>query len=152
MLAWMLPCSHLDYMDWSSAPVSQPQLNVVLIRVALVMMSDHSSKILRLEVSKTWDRSFSEWDKKSTRRLEPSPFPSLLTYEDEERSEIYGALMWNFWASSTMSAVSMLFVNCPPKDSYYNSIKRWRQWVTSPDTQGPRLFRIYNMLTCKRPI
>jgi hypothetical protein len=34
-------------MDWTSEPVSQPQLNVVLIRVALVMVSVHSSKALR---------------------------------------------------------------------------------------------------------
>ena len=34
-------------MDWTSEPVSQPQLYVVLIRVALVMVSVHSSKTLR---------------------------------------------------------------------------------------------------------
>jgi len=34
-------------MDWTSEPVSQPQLNVVLMRVALVMLSVHSSKTLR---------------------------------------------------------------------------------------------------------
>ena len=33
-------------MDWTSEPVSQSQLNVVLIRVALVMVSVHSSKTL----------------------------------------------------------------------------------------------------------
>jgi hypothetical protein len=33
-------------MDWNSEPVNQPQLNVVLIRVALVMVSLHSSKTL----------------------------------------------------------------------------------------------------------
>jgi hypothetical protein len=33
-------------MDWTSEPVSQPQLNV-LIRIALVMVSAHSSKTLR---------------------------------------------------------------------------------------------------------
>ena len=33
-------------MDRTSEPVSQPQLNVVLIRVALVMVSVHSSKTL----------------------------------------------------------------------------------------------------------
>jgi hypothetical protein len=33
-------------MDQNSEPVSQPQLNVVLIRVALVMASVHSSKTL----------------------------------------------------------------------------------------------------------
>jgi hypothetical protein len=33
-------------MDWTSEPVSQPQLNVILIRVALVMVSVHSSKTL----------------------------------------------------------------------------------------------------------
>jgi hypothetical protein len=43
MPAWMLPCSCLD--DNGSEPVSQPQLNVVLIRVALVMVSVvHSSE------------------------------------------------------------------------------------------------------------
>ena len=31
----------------TSKPVSQPQLNAVLIRVALVMVSVHSSKTLR---------------------------------------------------------------------------------------------------------
>ena len=30
--------------NWTSEPVSQPQLNIVLIRVALVMVSVHSSK------------------------------------------------------------------------------------------------------------
>jgi hypothetical protein len=34
-------------MDWTSEPVSQPQWNVVLIRVALVIVSVHSSKTLR---------------------------------------------------------------------------------------------------------
>ena len=34
----------LMIMDWTSELVSQPQLNVVLIRVALVTMSAHSSK------------------------------------------------------------------------------------------------------------
>ena len=34
-------------MDWTSEPVSQPRLNVVLIRVALVMASVHSGKTLR---------------------------------------------------------------------------------------------------------
>jgi hypothetical protein len=33
-------------MDWTSEPVSQSQLNVVLIRVPLVMVSVHSSKTL----------------------------------------------------------------------------------------------------------
>jgi hypothetical protein len=32
--------------DLTCEPVSQPQLNVVLIRIALVMMAVHSSKIL----------------------------------------------------------------------------------------------------------
>ena len=36
----------LMIMDRTSEPVSQPQLNVVLIRVALVMVSVHSSKTL----------------------------------------------------------------------------------------------------------
>ena len=34
-------------MDLTSEPVSQPELNVVLIRVALVMVSVYSSKTLR---------------------------------------------------------------------------------------------------------
>ena len=33
-------------MDLTSEPVSQDQLNVVLIRIVLVMVSIHSSKIL----------------------------------------------------------------------------------------------------------
>jgi len=39
-------CCHvptLMIMDWASEPVSQPQLNVVLYRVALVMVSVHSN-------------------------------------------------------------------------------------------------------------
>jgi hypothetical protein len=42
-------CCHaptLMITDWTSEPVSQPQLNVVLIRVALVMLSLHSSTTL----------------------------------------------------------------------------------------------------------
>jgi hypothetical protein len=46
MPAWMPPCSHLDDNELTSGPVSQPQLNVVLIRVALVMISVHSSSTL----------------------------------------------------------------------------------------------------------
>ena len=34
-------------LDWTSEPVSQLQLNVVLMRVALVMVSVHSNKTLR---------------------------------------------------------------------------------------------------------
>jgi hypothetical protein len=34
-------------MDWTSKPVCQPQLNIVIIRVVLVMESVHSSKTLR---------------------------------------------------------------------------------------------------------
>jgi hypothetical protein len=33
-------------MDWTSEPVSQPQLNVVLIEIALVMVYAHSTKTL----------------------------------------------------------------------------------------------------------
>ena len=43
-------CCHaltMMIMDWTSETVSQPQLNVVLMRVALVMVSVHSSKTLR---------------------------------------------------------------------------------------------------------
>jgi hypothetical protein len=36
----------LMIMDGTSKPVSQPQLNIVLIRVAFVMVSVHSSKTL----------------------------------------------------------------------------------------------------------
>jgi hypothetical protein len=36
-------------MDWTSEPASQGQLNVVLIRVALVMVSVHSYKTLAIE-------------------------------------------------------------------------------------------------------
>jgi hypothetical protein len=42
-------CFHvpaLMIMDWTSEPVSQPQLNVILIRLALVMVSVHRSKTL----------------------------------------------------------------------------------------------------------
>jgi hypothetical protein len=42
--------------DWTSEPVSLPQWNVVLIRVALVMVSAHSSKTLAktVGVSNRW--------------------------------------------------------------------------------------------------
>jgi hypothetical protein len=36
----------LMILDWVSEPVSQPQLNVVFIRLALVMVSFHSSYTL----------------------------------------------------------------------------------------------------------
>ena len=42
-------CCHvlsLMILDWTSEPVNQPQLNVVLIRVASVVVSVHSSKNL----------------------------------------------------------------------------------------------------------
>jgi hypothetical protein len=38
--------SALMIVDWTSEPVSQPQLNVVLIRVALVLVYVHRSKTL----------------------------------------------------------------------------------------------------------
>jgi hypothetical protein len=38
-------------MDRTSEPVSQPQLNVVFIRLALVMVSVHSSKTLTKTLS-----------------------------------------------------------------------------------------------------
>jgi hypothetical protein len=38
----MLPCSHIDNYGIISEPVSQPQLNVVLIRVALGSWRDGS--------------------------------------------------------------------------------------------------------------
>ena len=47
MPAWILSCSHLDDTGLISEPVSQPQLNVIFIRLALVMVSLHSSKTLR---------------------------------------------------------------------------------------------------------
>jgi hypothetical protein len=48
MPAWKLLCSHLDNngLNLCSEPVSLPQLNDVLIKVALVMVSVHSSKTL----------------------------------------------------------------------------------------------------------
>jgi len=45
----------LMIMDWTSEPVSQPQSNVVLIRLALVMASAHSSKTLTKTLSVTCD-------------------------------------------------------------------------------------------------
>ena len=47
-------CCHvpnLMIMDWTSEPVSQPQLNVVLLRVALVMVSAYSIKTVRQCIS-----------------------------------------------------------------------------------------------------
>jgi hypothetical protein len=41
----------LMIMDWTSEPVSQPQLNVVLLRVALVMVSAYSIKTVRQCIS-----------------------------------------------------------------------------------------------------
>jgi hypothetical protein len=37
----------LMIMNWNSEPISRPQLNVVFVRVALVIVSVHSSKTLR---------------------------------------------------------------------------------------------------------
>jgi hypothetical protein len=51
MPAWILPCSHLDDNKITSEPVSQPQLNVVFVRLALVMVSVHSSKTLTKTLS-----------------------------------------------------------------------------------------------------
>jgi hypothetical protein len=42
----------LMIMDLTSEPVSQPQLNVVFIRLALVMVSVHSNKTLTKTVLK----------------------------------------------------------------------------------------------------
>jgi hypothetical protein len=42
----MLPCSHLDENDWTSESVSQTQLNIILTRVSLIMVSVHISKTL----------------------------------------------------------------------------------------------------------
>jgi hypothetical protein len=53
--AAMLPI--LMIMDRTSEPVSQPQLNVVLIRVALVMVSVHSSTTLTKTSCKQEDLS-----------------------------------------------------------------------------------------------
>jgi hypothetical protein len=44
----MLPCSRLDDTGLNFEPVSQPQLNAVLIRIALVVVSVHSSKTLTM--------------------------------------------------------------------------------------------------------
>ena len=44
--------------DWTSKPISQPQLNVVLLRVALYMVSVHSSKTL----TKTHEQNAWYWD------------------------------------------------------------------------------------------
>jgi hypothetical protein len=47
MPAWIQPCSHIDNdYGWTSEPVTQPQLNIVLTRVAFVIVSVHSSKTL----------------------------------------------------------------------------------------------------------
>jgi hypothetical protein len=56
MTAWMLPCFHLDD-NRLNLCTCKLQLNVVLIRVALVIVSVHSSKILtKTEVgTKDWD-------------------------------------------------------------------------------------------------
>jgi hypothetical protein len=42
----------LMIMDGTSEPISQPQLNVILLRVALIMVSLHSSKTLPKTVFK----------------------------------------------------------------------------------------------------
>ena len=44
--AWRLPCSCLDDNGLSAVPISQLQLNVVLMRVVSVMVSVHSSEII----------------------------------------------------------------------------------------------------------
>ena len=43
---WVLPCSYLYLMDWTFKHVSQTQLNIVLMKSALVIMPVHSTKIL----------------------------------------------------------------------------------------------------------
>ena len=48
----MLPT--ITIMDWTSDPVSQPQLNVVLIKLTLVMVSVHSSKTLTMTPHFAW--------------------------------------------------------------------------------------------------
>jgi hypothetical protein len=52
MSAWMLLCSCLDDNGQNlSEPVCHPQLNVILVRVVLVMLSVHSSKTLTKTVT-----------------------------------------------------------------------------------------------------
>jgi len=46
MPAWVLHVPALMIIDRTSEPVSQPQLNVVLVGVALVLVFVHSSKCL----------------------------------------------------------------------------------------------------------
>lgn len=56
--SWMLPCSFRD--DNELEPVIQPQLNVAFIRVALVLVSVHSTKALtkKLVYAGIWTLSF----------------------------------------------------------------------------------------------
>ena len=54
---WLSGCCHaliLMIMDWTSNPVSQHQLNAVLIRVAMVMVSVYSSKTLTKTAKLNW--------------------------------------------------------------------------------------------------
>ena len=57
MPTWMLLCSHINDNGLNSELVSQPQLNVVFIRVALVTVFVYSSKTLtKAEVgTRDWD-------------------------------------------------------------------------------------------------
>jgi hypothetical protein len=48
-------------LDWTSKPVSQPQLNVVLIRVVLFMMSVHSSKTVTQTAHRSQESSKKPW-------------------------------------------------------------------------------------------
>ena len=62
-------CCHvptLMIMGWTSEPVSQPQLNVVLIGVVLVMVSVHNSKTL----TKIYWVLFIFWDRASLLNME----------------------------------------------------------------------------------
>jgi hypothetical protein len=48
-------------MDGTSEPVSQPQLNVVFIRLALVMVSVHSSKTLTKTLYNALSRKYEKY-------------------------------------------------------------------------------------------
>jgi hypothetical protein len=86
-------------MNWTSEPVSQPQLNVVLIRVALVMVSAHSSKAL------TKTRAQSQLGQSKIRVLQSYSIKSsvLGVWEPFISSVLQRA--WGSSASSTLSSL-----------------------------------------------
>jgi hypothetical protein len=53
-------------LDWTSEPVSQPQLNVVLIRLALFMVSAHGSKTLIKTTSSKKNNTNKQTNKKDS--------------------------------------------------------------------------------------